>query len=545
MASKATIKQECCVCEDEFTSSRIVTCLKCESSVCKTCMKQFIETNGTDACCLNDACGAVWSRRFLTENFGSSYVNGKYKKMIDLNRVDRVHATNSRFMEDAKRYKNMLDSEKEKDKYHDELQNIYKQKQKIFKEYQSLCNKGESQTLENLRNQYAEIDEKCKKAIHKYELVQSAYYRAIQDFENPGVGGGGEKDEEKVVYQKGCPQDDCKGFLSQKGVCGLCNVHVCGKCNVVKGIEKDEISQHKCKKEDIESVEAIRKETKPCPRCATRIHKIDGCDQMWCPYCQDKYGEGTTFSWTTGRIERGRIHNPHYIDYMRNRMSTLREVGDVHCGGLPQIWQFDMALQDYPDFGRYRGNIPRATRIRVMNMMRRVYEINQYVVEPLRETLREQNVHKMDQIKHILGIYNDDEFRRSISRTEKKKEKEQEILDIFEVVVAVLTEQINKIYNDPSDINIVTFLSFVEEFVKEENRYLADISYIYKQAVNKITIDINTNYHPPKQKFRITSKKDLEYYKKTGVIFKKESRASKKIANSGIKKTEPIIDLTN
>ena len=102
------------VCEDEFTSSRIVTCLKCESSVCKTCMKQFIETNGTDACCLNDACGAVWSRRFLTENFGSSYVNGKYKKMIDLNRVDRVHATNSRFMEDAKRYKNMLDSEKER-----------------------------------------------------------------------------------------------------------------------------------------------------------------------------------------------------------------------------------------------------------------------------------------------------------------------------------------------------------------------------------------------------------------------------------------------
>ena len=49
-------------------------------------------------------------RAAFTENFGSSYVNGKYKKMIDINRVDRVVATNSRFMEDAKLYKNMKET---------------------------------------------------------------------------------------------------------------------------------------------------------------------------------------------------------------------------------------------------------------------------------------------------------------------------------------------------------------------------------------------------------------------------------------------------
>ena len=71
--------------------------------------------NGTDACCMNEECGTTWSRRFLVDNFGSSYVNGKYKKMIDLNRVDRVKATNSRFMEDAKKYKAIVDKEKELD----------------------------------------------------------------------------------------------------------------------------------------------------------------------------------------------------------------------------------------------------------------------------------------------------------------------------------------------------------------------------------------------------------------------------------------------
>ena len=130
------------------------------------------------------------------------------------------------------------------------------------------------------------------------------------------------------------------------------------KCHVVKGIKKEEITSHECKKEDLESVKSILKETKPCPRCRTRIHKINGCDQMWCPYCQEKYGEGTTFSWKTGQIERGRIHNPHYIEHMRKRKNegNLREVGDVHCGGLPDIWRFDRKLEQAPH-GYYNGII--------------------------------------------------------------------------------------------------------------------------------------------------------------------------------------------
>ena len=133
----------------------------------------------------------------------------------------------------------------------------------------------------------------------------------------------------------------------------------------------------------------------------------------------------------------------------------------------------------------------------------------------------------------------------AISRTEKKKEKDQEFLDVFEVVVAVMTEKINQVYNEPTDMNIVMFISFMEEFVKEENRCLADISYIYKQAVNKVAVDRNTNYDSS-CKIRITTKKELEHYKKTGTIVKKEPKASKKIATEGGgAKDDATIDLTN
>jgi hypothetical protein len=500
-------------------------------------MKQYIEMSGTDACCLNDVCGATWTRRFLTDNFGSSYVNGKYKKMIDLNRVERVVATNSRFMEDAQRFKNKRDKEKE---FHVSVKaenTILKEKRLASQTYRDLKDyifdlhtdvvpSELNEELERLRDVYFQIRDKYEVISERRRSTQRVYHIARDAYEQYKSTGGGKG--EKVVYQKACPQTDCNGFLSQKSVCGICNIHVCSKCRVVKGMTKDEIATHECKEEDIESVKAILKETKPCPRCGTRIHKIDGCDQMWCPYCQDKYGEGTAFSWKTGRIERGRIHNPHFIEHMRNRKGDLREVGDVHCGGLPPIWAFDRKLTRAPPHGTYNGDIPYDFRVRAMNIVRRVTEINQYVVDPLRATLRRQNVHRMDQIWHILGIDDDKTFRRNIVRTEKKREKDQEILDIFEVVGIVLTEKINHLYNEPTDLNVTLFLSFVEEFVKEENLCLADISYVYKQSVNIVNVDQAQHYYGSNMKVRLTTKKALEHYKKTGKILQKKTKTKAK-----------------
>ena len=509
------IKLECCICDDEFVQKRTIVCPKCEVIACKTCMKQYIETNGTDACCINDQCGMTWTRRFLTENFGSSYVNGTYKKMIDLNRVDRVLATNSRFMEDAKRYKVMKELEKKKQDANKKSNTIQKERTAAWRRYETEyyspdADKGK---IDKIYKEYHELRKKSYDADMELAKYKEEHKDAKDRFEGKYIHVVGEK----VIYQKSCPKQDCKGFLSQNGVCGMCNVHVCGKCQVIKGHTKEEIASHKCNKDDLQSVEAIRKETKPCPRCGTRIHKINGCDQMWCPYCQDKYGEGTTFSWRTGKIERGRIHNPHFLDYMRNRKANLREVGDVHCGGLPELWRLSQKLRPAP-YGTYIGEVPYQIKDQVLTILRRLSEINQYIVNPLREKLREQNIHRLNQIKHIIGEIDDKKFRRAISATEKKHEKNQEVLDIFEVVMAVLTEKINQIYNEPNDMNIMMFISFVEEFTKEENRCLSDISFIYKQAVNIVDFGRTNGYDHTKTKIRITTKKQLEYYKQTGKV---------------------------
>jgi hypothetical protein len=118
---------------------------------------------------------------------------------------------------------------------------------------------------------------------------------------------------------RACPGDTCRGFLDEDWVCGICNMEVCAGCrSPIKG-------EHTCNKDDVESAKAIDKETRGCPKCATAIFKIDGCDQMWCTQCH------TAFSWRTGAIET-HVHNPHFFEWMRRAGGQERALGEVQCG---------------------------------------------------------------------------------------------------------------------------------------------------------------------------------------------------------------------
>jgi len=98
-----------------------------------------------------------------------------------------------------------------------------------------------------------------------------------------------------------CPSDSCRAYLNHQLICPSCDVRVCDKCHVIKHDDA-----HECNKDDVKSVKNIKENTRGCPKCGTRIYKVDGCDQMWCIECH------IAFSWNTGEVVRdGMIHNPH------------------------------------------------------------------------------------------------------------------------------------------------------------------------------------------------------------------------------------------
>jgi hypothetical protein len=115
-----------------------------------------------------------------------------------------------------------------------------------------------------------------------------------------------EKEKKKFRIQFTCKVEDCKGTVtSDTWLCLLNNHEHCSSCH--EWLQAD----HRCRKEDVRTINMILRNSVPCPRCHEPISRIDGCPQMYCTLCY------TPFSYTTGEIEKGHIHNPHYVELLR------------------------------------------------------------------------------------------------------------------------------------------------------------------------------------------------------------------------------------
>lgn len=143
-----------------------------------------------------------------------------------------------------------------------------------------------------------------------------------------------------------CPVDGCRGIVMLPShACGLCNATLCPHCHSVCGTDStaSTASTHVCDPKHIQTVAEILQNTRACPKCATRIHRIDGCDQMWCTRCH------TAFHWQNGMVLKNTmVHNPHFVQYQREQREA-RSAAEVYnnCDGLPEIQIVNNHLSTY------------------------------------------------------------------------------------------------------------------------------------------------------------------------------------------------------
>jgi hypothetical protein len=436
---------QCGICIEDIKKvgqRKRATCPYCDLVACVDCTQKYLLGTHEDPHCMG--CRRGWSRETLM-TLGDTWVLKNYKKHRETILLDRERAR-------LPAAQVRLESHKLAD-----------ERKKQMDELMPLIGKlrAELVTLEgryaNCKNDYNLLTNGMEPM---FDLTGSKRIRTLGDAVPDVLGGaaGGKvvKEERREFIMK-CPAPDCRGFLSSAYKCGICDQHTCPSCHELKA-EKDDPT-HTCKPDQVETVKLLKKETKPCPKCAANIFKINGCDQMYCTACN------TPFSWTTGKmVTDGVIHNPHYYEYLRaGGKEVPRAPGDVPCGGPPAPWELQRR------FGGVGMNMtPESAKL--LDFLRMANHINMTEVRKLERTLADVADENMDvNIRYLKNEIDEKRWKSLLHMREKRRMVQQDTLQryqalcmtAFDIVRWYLEESrdSNKYHDAPSQHGILKGIS--------------------------------------------------------------------------------------
>jgi len=252
-----------------------------------------------------------------------------------------------------------------------------------------------------------------------------------------------------IVFLCPCPNEKCQSGLisSETLTCASCNTKICKRC---REIENDD-ETHVCNEDTVANIASLKHNTRPCPKCATSIYKIDGCDQMWCTQCK------TAFSWNTGELETGALHNPHAIRWRRENGHVKRDINDIPCGGLI----------DVSDILIVKQNEDVET---VINIHRSIAHVN-YLINSKVDNNDKYEILRQSFIKNNINL---DQWKQSIFVLDRENYRRQECRQILQTYRDICVEQLrnfaittHEIFNKPENIRMVVQTKLFNDFINK------------------------------------------------------------------------------
>lgn len=411
----------CQICGENYSNKIIKICCEyCPMTCCRICSETFILGQNYPHC-MDNNCKKTWTRKFMVKTFTNDFMNKKYKKHRE--------------------------------------QILFEQEQSLLPETQLLV---EREKYKN--NEIKRIEEKCQKIddeIYKLRMKRlrcDAYYNELKNDEfTVGIDTSDDNYiyDDNIILQKNntfihkCSNEDCRGFISSRWKCSLCETWTCNKC-FVNMANYDIKEQHICKENDLATAKLIKSDCKPCPKCSVSIFKIEGCDQMFCTNCH------TPFSWKTEKIYTGKqIHNPHYFEYIKQNSGTL--MMDIQENNCHDTLNNDIAIRlcTFSSIMRtlyYDNCSERKEHERIFNdlicITRNIVHLNYVFIDNLNTQINnhEKN-NQTDRIKYMTHVIDEDSFKKNIQINEKKKLKNEEYLNLYIMVRDTATDLILHFHN--------------------------------------------------------------------------------------------------
>lgn len=415
---------ECQVCYETFNKSNHskVSCY-CDFVQCTSCAEKYLLDTPNDPHCMN--CKTGWNREKLLENFTKKFVGKTFKERRENLLFERERALMPATQPAAERTKKISDLRKQISVKDALVSKLFHEQTQILNEP---CANDEDRLV-----RYRRFLENKATSDETYRDRMYLEYQTNLLMSRPANSGP------RREFIRACPANDCRGFLSTGWKCGMCDTKVCPTCHEIKTGD-----DHECKPENVETARLLAKDTRPCPKCASMIFKIDGCDQMYCTACN------TAFSWRSGQVETGRVHNPHYYDYLRriNNGEIPREPGDIvqnQCGVLPHANHINQVIRLFPN-----GQIAISFLLQIVQVYWHIDHVIIPRVQPVAVNTEDLR------INYMIGDLSEENFKKELQKLEKARQKKSEIHDILTTYQNVTRDQLRLIVDNQHNIPEVT-----------------------------------------------------------------------------------------
>jgi hypothetical protein len=429
--------EQCVVCADTMNQStrHPIPCSACGFVCCQRCVIKYILGSINDVTCMS--CREPWSVVFLMSHMPKSFIQGEYKKHRENVLLDREKAMLPDTMVYAEAAKRRAFFEAQRNRLRIHIANMYQKEMGMSREIWRVPRTFEQH--EHHIDQVTLIRDdvaRCRVQIQRVEYLMTH----LDSFVSNQLATM----QKKFICR--CPKIDCRGFVSTSNdaaedfQCKLCNTRVCEHCHASLPAAGDDV--HLCMEDDVQTAALLKRDTKGCPTCATPIHKIEGCDQMFCTQCR------TAFSWHTLEIDSGRVHNPHYYEYLRQRDGGFirRELGDIPCGGLPSTTELLTFIQTrriiridtnahISKESTSRSYLEAALLTASIDVMEKLLPIQ----------MREANHTGADfnrdlRVAFLCNKIDEDTWKKTLQRREKAKCKAREYAEVLHTYVIVVSD---------------------------------------------------------------------------------------------------------
>ena len=545
------ISAECMVCCEKYNKqlrAQVVCNIgSCGFNACKSCCRQYLMNCNEDIHCMS--CRKAWDNKFVILNlnrswFINTYTPRKVELLFALNksRAQEVMPLVELVMERKRREISMQPQLDELNGQYAELIKLRKVGKKEYDlecmtedyrwsnychNYKRLSTKEKREKkviIESERTIYLKNKDSLRRhrATHTYpftdkmRVIDNKIRRTknyIRTGENSTIVGNKEEKEKKVFIMP-CQHEECSGFLSASYKCGLCDEQCCKSCFEMLGTESDmeNKEKHTCNKDQVETAKLIKQTTKPCPKCGQRIHKISGCDQMWCIECK------CPFSWNTGEIvTTGVVHNPHYFQYLRANTNgeITRQPGDNPCDKLMETLNYinakarelrrqgtiknpdPISLDDIYNINEHELQQLKSCDI-LTSLIRRIYHVENVDLRYIRRGIETSQEYEGELVSYLAKDLSEAEYKGILQMKWKDHKKLVDKLYLADVFVNVGKDIINTLHfkieklvsgataDDTADKIIRDSISELNNFITYYNEQYTIISISHNMVCKNI-----------------------------------------------------------